>query len=257
MLKSGLVSVTFRKLKPREVVDLVKQAGLDGIEWGGDIHVPHGDATLAREVAKMTKEAGLKVAAYGSYYYAGLGGSPSFEAVLDSASELGAPVIRIWAGKKSPAEASAADRKKVVDDAIRIAGMAAGRKIALAFEFHNNTLTETTESAVRLLKEIAPSTALRAGRAKVLSYWQPHDQEPMAAQLQGLDAVMPWLAHVHCYCWAANERLPLEQGESKWKQYLGRIRKVAGDRYVMIEFVKDDSPQAFLSDAATLRKWLA
>ena len=248
MLNSGLVSVSFRKLKPQQVVDLVKQAGLTGIEWGGDIHVPHGDAALAREAAKMTKEAGLKVAAYGSYYYPGLGGAPSFEAVLDSASELGAPLIRIWAGKKSPAEATAADRKKVVDDAIRIAGLAAGRKIALAFEFHNNTLTETTESAVRLLKEI--------NQANVRSYWQPHE-EPIAAQLQSLDAVLPWLAHIHCYYWAGNERLPLEQGESKWKQYLDHIRKAPGDRYVMIEFVKDDSPQAFLSDAATLRKWLA
>ena len=248
MLNSGLVSVTFRKLKPREVVDLVAQAGLAGIEWGGDIHVPHGDVALAREAAKMTKEAGLKVAAYGSYYYAGQGGSPSFEAVLDSASELGAPLIRIWAGKKSPADADAADRKKVVDDSIRIAELAAGRKVTLAFEFHNNTLTETTESAIQLLNEI--------GRANVRSYWQPHDQGPVAVQLQGLDAILPWLAHVHCYYWAANERLPLEQGESKWKQYLGRIRQAAGDRYVMIEFVKDDSPQAFLRDAATLRKWL-
>ena len=249
MLNSGLVSVTFRKLKPREVVDLVAQAGLAGIEWGGDIHVPHGDLTRAREAAKMTKEAGLKVAAYGSYYYAGLGGSPSFEAVLDSASELGAPLIRIWAGKKSPEDADAADRKKVVDDSIRIAGLAAARKVTLAFEFHNNTLTQTIESAVQLLKEI--------GRPNVRSYWQPHDQEPVAGQLQVLDAILPWLAHVHCYYWAANERMPLEAGESKWKQYLVKIRQAPGDRYVMIEFVKDDSPQAFLNDAATLRKWLA
>ena len=251
MVKSGLVSVTFRKLKPREVVDLVAQAKLTGIEWGGDIHVPHGDKARARETAKMTKEAGLKVAAYGSYYYAGQGGSPSFEEVLDSALELGAPLIRIWAGKKSPAEADAADRKKVVDDAIRIADMAAERKVALAFEFHNNTLTETTESAVQLLKEI--------GSGNVRTYWQPHSKDALAGNLRSLDTVLPWLAHVHCYQWdaATNVRLALEQGESEWKQYLARIRKAAGDRYVMIEFVKDDSPEAFLRDAATLRKWLA
>ena len=249
MLNSGLVSVTFRKLKPREVVDLVAKAGLAGIEWGGDIHVPHGDAARAREAAKMTKEAGLKVAAYGSYYCAGQEGSPPFEAVLDSALELGAPLIRIWAGKKSPADADAADRKKVVDDSIRIARMAAARKVALAFEFHNNTLTETTESAIQLLTEI--------GSANVRSYWQPHSKDGASAALLSLNAILPWLAHVHCYYWAANERLALEQGESDWRQYLGRIRQAPGDRYVMIEFVKDDSPQAFLRDAATLRKWLA
>jgi sugar phosphate isomerase/epimerase len=241
--------VTFRKLHAREVVELVKKARLTGIEWGGDIHVPHGDTVWAREVAKMTKEAGLKVASYGSYYYAGTEGPPSFEATLDSACALGASIVRIWAGKKSPAEATAADRKRVADDTVRAAEMAAKRKITLAFEFHNNTLTETTESALRLLKKI--------GRADVRTYWQPHSREPMSVQLRELDAVLPWLAHVHCYHWSGNERRPLADGEANWKQYLDRIRQAAGDRYVMIEFVKDDSPQAFLRDAATLRKWLA
>jgi sugar phosphate isomerase/epimerase len=251
MLNSGLVSVTFRKLKPREVVDLVAQAGLAGIEWGGDIHVPHGDAARAREVAKMTTEAGLKIAAYGSYYIAGREGSPSFQAVLDSASELGAPLIRVWAGEKSPAAADVAYRKKVVDDSIRIADMAAARRLTVAFEFHGGTLTETSESAVQLLAEI--------GRPNVRSYWQPRDGDTLPVQLAGLNTVLPWLANVHCFCWeaATYARLPLEQGESDWTQYLDRIRQAAGDRYVMIEFVKDDSPEVFLRDAATLRKWLA
>ena len=48
MIHTGLVSVTFRKLEPAEIVDLVKQAGLQGIEWGGDIHVPHGDIQRAK-----------------------------------------------------------------------------------------------------------------------------------------------------------------------------------------------------------------
>ncbi len=136
----------------------------------------------------------------------------------------------------------------MVDDSIRIAEIAAKRKVALAFEFHNNTLTETTESAMQLLKEI--------GSANVRTYWQPHSKDALAGNLLSLDTVLPWLAHVHCYQWDANVRQPLEQGESEWKQYLARIRKAAGDRYVMIEFVKDDSPEAFLRDAATLRKWL-
>jgi 3-dehydroshikimate dehydratase len=46
MIHPGLVSVTFRKLTPVEVAGLVKKGGLKSIEWGGDIHVPHGD--LAR-----------------------------------------------------------------------------------------------------------------------------------------------------------------------------------------------------------------
>ena len=43
IIKSGLVSITFRELNPLEIIRLVSKAGLDGIEWGGDVHVPHGD----------------------------------------------------------------------------------------------------------------------------------------------------------------------------------------------------------------------
>ncbi len=41
MIKSGLVSITFRQLTCEQIVDLVSKAKLDAIEWGGDIHVPH------------------------------------------------------------------------------------------------------------------------------------------------------------------------------------------------------------------------
>ena len=71
MIKTGLVSVTFRKLSPEEIIKLVSQSGLDGIEWGGDIHVPHGDVKKARDIAQITKDEGLIVASYGSYYSLG------------------------------------------------------------------------------------------------------------------------------------------------------------------------------------------
>jgi 3-dehydroshikimate dehydratase len=36
MIRAGLVSVTFRGLPPERIVDLARQARLEGIEWGGD-----------------------------------------------------------------------------------------------------------------------------------------------------------------------------------------------------------------------------
>ena len=73
MIQGGLVSASFRALAPGEIVDLVAQAGLAGIEWGGDVHVPHGDVACAREVYRRTVDAGLTVCSYGSYYRAGTG----------------------------------------------------------------------------------------------------------------------------------------------------------------------------------------
>jgi 3-dehydroshikimate dehydratase len=63
MFKTGLVSITFRRHSPEQIIAWVKQAGLDGIEWGGDIHVPHGNVTRASEVRAMTIDSGLTVAA--------------------------------------------------------------------------------------------------------------------------------------------------------------------------------------------------
>ena len=36
----GLVSVSFRKNTPKEILEAVKEAGLSCIEWGSDAHAP-------------------------------------------------------------------------------------------------------------------------------------------------------------------------------------------------------------------------
>lgn len=47
MLVSGLVSVSFRDLDDDRIVELCARAGLQGIEWRGDVHQPHGDTKRA------------------------------------------------------------------------------------------------------------------------------------------------------------------------------------------------------------------
>ena len=60
MIKPGLVSITFRNLSVQEISGLAAKSGLVGIEWGGDVHVPHGDVGAARKVRKLTVDAGWK-----------------------------------------------------------------------------------------------------------------------------------------------------------------------------------------------------
>jgi len=54
MIVPGWVSITFRSLTAERIIALVRQAGLSAIEWGGDIHVRHGDTGRAREVRRLT-----------------------------------------------------------------------------------------------------------------------------------------------------------------------------------------------------------
>ncbi len=253
MISPGLVSITFRKLSPAEIVALVRQAGLRGIEWGGDIHVPHGNTARAREVRGLTQDAGLSVAAYGSYYRAAASEAAglAFGSVLDSAVELGAPLIRVWAGPAGSVSASPELRAQVVADLRRIAALAAAVRIGVSLEFHNGTLTDTAESTRRLLDEV--------GHPNLSTYWQPPLEQDTATALQDLRSLLPRLTHVHVYHWrpGSTDRLPLADGVARWGNFLELAATAPGDRYAMLEFVEGDAPVSFLRDAATLKSWLS
>ncbi len=252
MIYPGLVSVTFRKLTPTEIIALVKKAGLIGIEWGGDVHVPVGDLGRAREVRELTEQAGLKVAAYGSYYRAGgseQDGMP-FELVLTTAVELGAPTIRVWAGNAGSSGLTENARWRIVEDLRRISVLAAAQGVSISLEFHGGTLTDTNESAAQLLVEV--------DHPNCHTYWQPHNGEATAGCVEGLAALLPSLTNVHVFHWwpTAAERHPLADGADRWAAFWPLIRQAPGDRFALLEFVAHDAPESFLRDAETLKNWL-
>ncbi|RME57352.1 MAG: sugar phosphate isomerase/epimerase, partial [Caldilineae bacterium] len=232
------------------IVDLVARAGLQGIEWGGDVHAPHGDVAQARRVRQLTVDAGLEVVTYGSYYRVGHSETGPFGAVLESALALGAPTIRVWAGRRGSRDADDAYWAQVVEDAQSIADQARRAGVQIAFEYHGNTLTDTRESARRLL--------LAVDRPNVGSFWQPPLDASRAENLLGIDAVAPWLRHVHVFSWrrtpGGRERLPLAALEEDWRVYLGRVRALPSDRYALLEFVRNDDPEQFLADATCLAR---
>jgi len=250
MMHVGGVSVTFRKLLPQEITALAAQAGLEGIEWGGDIHVPHGDLAKAREVGRLTRDAGLRVAAYGSYYHVGCETPEelAFERVLETAVELQAPSIRVWAGDRASQDADGAWWKHVVEESHRISALAREAGITLSFEYHGNTLTDTGKSARRLMRAIS--------RDNVSSYWQPPVGLEIAQQIEGLVQIAPWLGNIHVFWWKIHDRLPLADGIEAWRQYMDVIRPLQGDRFCLLEFVRGDDPGQFLADAAALRQFL-
>lgn len=249
MIRSGLVSITFRRLAPQVIVELVAQAGLEAIEWGGDVHVPHGTVAQARLVRRMTEDAGLAIAAYGSYYRVGHGEPVSFEAVVESAVALGAPTIRVWAGKQGTASADNAYWARVVGDSRAIGDLAQQAGIVVAYEYHANTLTDTHASALRLLQTVA--------HPNVKTYWQPPGGAALDENLASLDAILPWLVNVHVFSWrdtaGQRERMVLNAKADEWTQYLSKVATTGRDHFAMIEFVRDDDPANFLKDAETLK----
>ena len=211
MIKSGVCSVTFREKTPEEVIALAVDAGLDGIEWGADIHVPPGDLDNARRVGELTRDAGLEVAGYGSYLFAfdEADQPPSeFLPTLKAALALGAPVIRIWAGsmviEKTPAYFD-----RVVERS-RQAAMAAGEAgISIAYEYHPSTFTETLEGAQALLVAV--------NHPNLHTYWQPPHGSELDQRLGEIAALKDSLLNLHVFHWdyvgkPTFPRLALEEG---------------------------------------------
>lgn len=250
MLTAGLLSVTFRKHSPEEIIEIAARAELSTLEWGGDIHLPPGRLQEAQRLSRRCREAGINCAAYGSYYRAGEPDQPDFHAVADTALALGAPTVRVWAGARGSAEADNQYRRAVWSDAARICRIAEQKQLTVTFEFHGGTLTDSLPS-LQTLRQAADSPAFRSG-------WQPTVNATPQQRLAELREVLPFLSTVHVFHWLPGEiRMPLADGEPEWREYLRLLSRSGRDIPVMLEFVRDDSEQQLQNDARTLKNMLA
>jgi sugar phosphate isomerase/epimerase len=252
MIRPGLVSITFRSLSPKHIIELVTLAKLEGIEWGGDVHVPHGNPALARELAKMTTDAGLCSAAYGSYYRVGNEPADMFQRIIETALALQTRIIRVWPGFMGSREADAAVRKRVIDDARRISDLASAAGLTIACEWHGGTLTDTAASAAKLFADV--------DHPAFKTYWQPHRLMPVEQCLDDMNVAKPRLVGLHVFQWnvTSGDREPLANGEAAWSRYLAAAAPaLPPGSFALLEFVKNDNPKQFLIDAQTLRTWLS
>ena len=247
-MKTGLVSVSFRSLSPGQIIALTAEAGLDSIEWGGDIHVPAGDIDNALRVGECTRAAGLSVACYGSYYRLTDAEPGMAQSVVQTAKALGAPLIRVWAGNLPSAEADETHRAMIVRNAQRIASLAADENISVAFEYHGGTLTDDPASAKALLESV--------NRENCFTLWQPPVNMSIENCVSSIRTVGRWIRNIHVFSWKVGERLPPADGAEKWKACLREIRNLPGEHSLMLEFVRGDDPAQLIQDAQTLKRWI-
>ena len=166
---------------------------------------------------------------------------------MATAARLGAPVIRVWAGRRGSADADASYRARVRDDALRLADLAG--EIGIVLEYHRETLTDTRASTAALLDELRS--------AGVRSLWQPQPERSVAENAGDLRALLPDLANLHVFAWNPDRtRLPLAAHRAQWATWLAVAAEAAGDRYASLEFVPGDDPAQVLTDAATLHALL-
>lgn len=242
----GAVSATFKKmpLTADDVVTLLADCGLKAVEWSENVHVQPDDPDGAALLRQKTEAAGLRVAAYGSYFRLGENELPgaAFARSLRSAKALGAPLIRVWAGTQASAEVGDEQFCCLAGEAALIAEMAAREGIKVAFEWHKNTLTDTNQSAQRLLSQ--------ANHPNLYCLWQPTVALTPLERVRGIQWLGDRLLNFHVYSWPDGKRGPLNAAE--WQYYLDAAAGIGGTHCALLEFVRDDTAEQFRADAKTL-----
>lgn len=245
MLIAGTTSVTFRKYGIRKVVALAGKAGLKGIEWGGDVHVPPTERTAIREAVSCTKGEGLRIFSYGSYY------SPTkqedylgeAEKIFETCRLLDCSRARIWAGEKWRSEATDGEFSEFAERMRRVGELAERYGVTACFEHHQNTFCDSGKHALEALEAI--------GRKNVRSYWQPI-QPAERDNLDCIDLLKEYVETVHVYHWKGWDRYLLKEGKKSWEKYLDAFREEPREIPCLLEFTKDDSEENFFKDASCL-----
>jgi len=252
VIRPGLCSVTLRDRSAGEVVAVAAAAGLEGVEWGADVHAPPGELATARDVGARTRDAGLRVTSLGSYHRTGVHDVAAFDDVLATALALGAPRVRVWAGDTGSAQAGADDRARVAAGTADAVRRARDAGVEVGLEWHGGTLTDTPESTAALLAAVDGLV----GAPALTTYWQPAVDAADADAVAGLVALLPRVSTLHVFAWwPGTQRRPLAARAELWRQALA-LAAGTGEHDALLEFVAGDDPARLREDAATLRALL-
>ena len=168
-----------------------------------------------------------------------------FSTSLNAAEKMGAKNIRIWGGTKASKEIDGIEWKTLIDEAKKVSLMANEKNIRVSLEWHRNTVTDSNESALRFLHSV--------NEPNFGCFWQPTPNQSVEYRAEGIEKALSWITNIHVYYWDESGRRPLMEGKEDWKKYMGRM---TGNRYLLLEFVKDNSIDQFKKDAETLLSWI-
>ena len=239
----GLVSISFRKHSPEEIVKAVKSAGLTCIEWGSDIHAPCRDTERLREIARLQVEFGITCSSYGTYFRLGVTPLDELSDYIAAAKILGTNILRLWGGTKKGADMTPEELVDFTDTCRKAAAKAEEAGVILCLECHMLSVTETSDCAVALM-EAVNSPHFRM-------YWQPFQWLDTEGSLSVARAIAPYAEHIHVFNWHGSQKLPLAEAAEDWRRYLAVFDT---PRTLLLEFMPDDRIESLPAEAAALRR---
>lgn len=238
----GLVSVSFRRHTPREILEAVRAAGLACIEWGSDVHAPCANETALRRIAAMQAEYGIVCSSYGTYFRLGQTPLSELETYVSAAKILGTDTLRLWCGSKSGAAMTEDERGALVEECRKTAEIAERCGVTLCMECHTDTFTERLEDALFLMDTInSPHFQM---------YWQPSQWRCRHDNVAYAEALSAYVKTVHVFQWKETQRFPLRRGHDEWCTYLSCLPHV---RTLLLEFMPNDTLEELAVEAAALK----
>lgn len=240
----GIVSVSFREKSPEQIIAEAKKNGLAAIEWGSDVHAPADRPDRLREIAALTKNAGLYCCSYGTYLHIGEFAAEELRLHIAAAGILGTNILRLWAGTKNSEEYSPEETEALFGECRTLARIAEEENVILCMECHEHTFTNRLEGALALMKAVH-SEAFRM-------YWQPNRYRSVEENLTYAKAIAPFTCHIHVFNWNADGCYPLAEAEKDWKAYLSAF---TGTHCALLEFMPDKAEGTFGRESRVLLKW--
>lgn len=238
--KLGLCSVSFRENSPEEILHNMKVAELDVIEWGSDVHCP---PEKAKEIALLQKQYGIACCSYGTYFRLGVTPICELGQHIKAAKALGADVLRLWCGNKNSEDYTEIEKKALFSACKASAEIAAEEGVTLCMECHNNTYTNTKESALELMQAVN-SPAFRM-------YWQPSQFRSEEENIEYAKLIAKHTVNIHVFNWKEKEKYPLSEAKDIWREYLSCFD---GGRTLLLEFMPDDKIETLKQEATTLKE---
>ena len=241
--KLGLVSISFRKNTPEEILQAMQEAGLTCIEWGSDVHAPQKDTEQLKNVAALQEKYGIRCCSYGTYFHLGETPMEELPDYIAAAKILGTDILRLWCGTKNSEEYTPEEEQQLYTLCRQAAKMAEEAGVVLCMECHMNTYTNRKEAALGLMLWVN-SEAFRM-------YWQPHQYRTVEENVAYARLLSVYTEHLHVFNWKEKEKFPLAEGKAFWKQYLERFSK---DKHLLLEFMPDGKLETLKTEAAALKE---
>lgn len=235
-MRFGLCTISAGETSVKSVLDTAANVGVEGVEiWGKEPHVGDGSRSVCRDISERAENRGLDIPVYGSYLRPGTDSfDEAFREELDVANWLGADMIRVWAGRRAYEDADEQYWRGVVDDLSRLADAAADRGIGVTVERHEGTVTDTSEGAAALIREVDHDNCQLN--------WQPPFSLPAEDVLADAERLAPISNNMHVQAVPqldTEERCLLEDAYFDLEAILLAFDSQGFDGFVEIEFVTD------------------